>query len=389
MGVGSVGQTLAPSSFSQYLSGNKSDGYLNKVWVCAPGEAIVSYGNAVDADGSYLLTKNGTSFSCPMVAALAAILKGCNNHLNQESFMELTKNSSDFIDGGYGAFDAQDRKCGYGLVNFEQAFLLLSSDRTITHIYTTTQRREANCETDGYTLEVCTVCGASRTHTDAAFGHSWQTTVVSPTYVSEGFTLHTCTTCQASYTDGYTSRIALSRPAIRTIQNQAGGLKLSWETVTGATGYYVYRKTGSSWKTAATVCDSSWTDTTVKNGAACTYRIQAFAADHLSEYSPAVKTCRLSVIKLKKIQKKDSRSLTLYFKGNTKATGCTIQYAANKSFANAKSIHIKTSRNGGRVLKKTIRKLTPRKKYYIRIAAYKKSGGKKYYSKWTVKTVRI
>jgi 6-phosphogluconate dehydrogenase (decarboxylating) len=70
-------------------------------------------------------------------------------------------------------------------------------------------------------------------------------------------------------------------------------------------------------------------------------------------------------------------------KQSTQTSGYQIQYSTNKNFKGAKTVNVKST-------KKTIKKLKKKKKYYVRVRAYKKVGGKGkyYYSPWTTKTVK-
>ena len=91
-----------------------------------------------------------------------------------------------------------------------------------------------------------------------------------------------------------------------------------------------------------------------------------------------------------KISKVVSRkkSVTVSWKKQTKGiTGYEIQYSTDKSFKNdVKKVTI----NKAKTTSKTIKKLTSKKKYYVRIRTFKKSGGEKVYSKWSkVKRVKV
>lgn len=61
--------------------------------------------------------------------------------------------------------------------------------------------------------------------------------------------------------------------------------------------------------------------------------------------------------------------------------GYQLQYSTYKSFKKAKKVKIK----GNKTFKKTVKKLKGKKKYYVRIRAYKKINGKTKYSKWSAK----
>ncbi|MBQ7203995.1 MAG: S-layer homology domain-containing protein [Eubacterium sp.] len=77
-------------------------------------------------------------------------------------------------------------------------------------------------------------------------------------------------------------------------------------------------------------------------------------------------------------------TLTVYWKNVKNVGGYQINYCKNKSFQNSKVVTIK----GEKPKKKKIKGVSPKRKYYVRIRAYKWINGKRYYSKWSaVKTV--
>ena len=68
------------------------------------------------------------------------------------------------------------------------------------------------------------------------------------------------------------------------------------------------------------------------------------------------------------------------------ADGYQIQYATDKKFKSAKSITVTSGKSDSRV----ISKLKSKKKYYVRVCAYKYSAGNKLYGKWSsVKSCKV
>ena len=81
-----------------------------------------------------------------------------------------------------------------------------------------------------------------------------------------------------------------------------------------------------------------------------------------------------------KISKKTKKTVTASWKKIKDAKGYQVMYATNKKFTKGKkNITLKKAST----LKKKIRKLKKNKKYYVRVRAYTKIGGKKVYSKWS------
>jgi len=114
IGIGAINASGGVSSFSQRLSSDNGEGYENKVWVSAPGEGLTS---TYRGSSSYE-KKGGTSYSCPEVAALAAICKGLDNSLDHYWFKQVLKDTSVYRSSGLGTIDGQDVGYGWGTVDF-------------------------------------------------------------------------------------------------------------------------------------------------------------------------------------------------------------------------------------------------------------------------------
>lgn len=83
---------------------------------------------------------------------------------------------------------------------------------------------------------------------------------------------------------------------------------------------------------------------------------------------------------VKKVTAK-KKALTVKWGKVTSAKGYQIQYSTSKSFTK-KTTKTKTV-NSAKTVSATVSKLKAKKKYYVRIRAYKTSGGKKVYSDWS------
>jgi transglutaminase-like putative cysteine protease len=100
---------------------------------------------------------------------------------------------------------------------------------------------------------------------------------------------------ESSYdTKGKTIRY-LKRPTPKAA-NTSSGVKVSWSKTTGASGYYVYRKTNGKYVRIAAVKGSgtlSYLDKTAKSGTTYTYTVRAYYGTYKSTYYAGVKiTCR-------------------------------------------------------------------------------------------------
>ena len=87
---------------------------------------------------------------------------------------------------------------------------------------------------------------------------------------------------------------------------------------------------------------------------------------------------------LKKVVNKKTKKIEVTWKKVKGVTGYEVQYSTNKSFK--KGVHTKKIKGASKV-KVTVKKLKKKKRYYVRVRAYKKVGGKKYVSKWSKKKV--
>lgn len=112
---------IYPASYDDVISVGAVDSNGNvranstkndQVYVTAPGQQIVSLG--LSAKGYRCYVKSGTSYSAPIVAAMAAAAKQTDSSITTAEFKELLKKSSvDKGDEGY------DNSYGYGVVDLE------------------------------------------------------------------------------------------------------------------------------------------------------------------------------------------------------------------------------------------------------------------------------
>lgn len=101
------------------------------------------------------------------------------------------------------------------------------------------------------------------------------------------------------------------------------------------------------------------------------------------------KTQKVTVkkVSLKKVKSSKKKTLLVQWKKVSGVTGYQIQIATNKKMTKGKKTYKVTK---AKTTKKTIKKLKRKKKYYVRICAYKKVNGKVYTGKWSaVKKVKV
>ncbi len=127
--------------------------------------------------------------------------------------------------------------------------------------------QSSTCTEDGSRRCICSVCSTSYTETIPATGHS---------YNSKGI----CTKC-----DDW--RYKANAPKLGKAVNATKGITVSWSALTGAEGYFVYRKAAGTTKwtlIASGMSNTSYTDTTAKAGTKYTYTIKAYYGGTNSKY---------------------------------------------------------------------------------------------------------
>lgn len=186
----------------------------------------------------------------------------------------------------------------------------------------------------------------------------------------------------------------LSKPTVKVSSNSYNSNKLSWNKVTGASGYEVLRSTSKNgtYKSVKTITSGStvsYTDKSLATGTTYYYKVRAYrTVDKKKVYSSYS-----SVVSAKPVLKTPSVKLTL---GSKKAT---IKWE-KISGASGYEVYRATSKSGKYSKIKTITKnstvsyvnssLTKNKTYYYKVRAYRTVNGKKIYSSYSVaKSVKV
>lgn len=186
--------------------------------------------------------------------------------------------------------------------------------------------------------------------------------------------------------------VSLATPSISKVTNTSSGVKVTWKKVTGASGYYVYRRTGTSgsYKKIATVKSGSTvsyinkTSGTNKVTAGTTYyyKIVAYYGSKKSSKSSASSICYLAAGKLSSVKNTASKKMTVKWSKRSGVTGYQIQYSTKSDFSSSvKKVKVKGASSTSQV----ISSLTKGKTYYVRIRTYKTESGNTYYSAWSGK----
>ncbi|MCC8138304.1 MAG: Ig-like domain-containing protein, partial [Clostridiales bacterium] len=127
-----------------------------------------------------------------------------------------------------------------------------------------------------------------------------------------------------------TVKVTLASCKVSSLTNAANGVTIKWNKVTGATGYYVYRKTSSgSYKLIKTITGNStvsYTDTAVKskNCVSYTYKVIAYykSGSSVTKSGYTAKTIvRLKTPTLSSVKNSSSRKLTVRWKKGREGDG--------------------------------------------------------------------
>ncbi len=266
------------------------------------------------------------------------------------------------------------------------------------HVITCEECGESKIEAHTYNVnEICNLCKAEKqveevhTHVLEYIDNEDGTHTISCTdcnYVlAEKHAFNEKGICKVCDADQY-GDIQDAEPEITEISNVQKGIKISWDVIEGAEGYYVYRKKGKEkWKKIKVTADTTWTDTkATSNGEKYQYKVCAYRGTAVSEESDEQTMYRLVRKNISTAKNRKGKKLRVKWQTNTKGNGYQIQYATSKNFKGTKKSVVK----GSKKKEITLSGLKKGKTYYVRIRSYKKVGKTTYYSDWSVvKTVKI
>ena len=196
---------------------------------------------------------------------------------------------------------------------------------------------------------------------------------------------------RAVYSGGSTSdwssvasgRVLAQAKITSVVSKSSKKLTITWKKVTGAEGYYIYRKSGSSYDKIATVTSGStvkYVDSVSKNNTSYSYKVQAYNTNSgktgVGSLSSAKSGKAVAKPTIKAVVSKDQTTLTIKWKKVSGASGYVLQRATSKS---GTYTTIKTIDSGSTTSydDSTVKK---NKTYYYRIQAYNKVDGNKGYS---------
>ena len=169
---------------------------------------------------------------------------------------------------------------------------------------------------------------------------------------------------------------------VKAVQSGAAKVKVSWSKSSKAVKYNVYRSTKakSGYRKIKTVTSSSYTDRKVTAGKTYYYKVQAVASSgsYNSANSAAVKASLLKVpsIKVKSVKK---GRMDISWKKISGASGYEIYVSADQSKGYKKKAVVKKQKT----VKTSVKGLKSKKKYYVKIRAYRTVDKKKVYGSYS------
>lgn len=166
-------------------------------------------------------------------------------------------------------------------------------------------------------------------------------------------------------------------------------IKIEWTKSNDAERYIIYKYNPSTDRydelAQVPATQTSYNVTKLSSGTVYKFKVAIVANNKIGAKSDYVKTVtNPKQISVKSLTASAKKSITVKL-GSTVCSGYQIQWSTSKNF----SSNYKTVTVGKSTTKKTIKTARSKKKYYVRVRAYKTLGNTKYYGKWsTVKSIR-
>lgn len=226
--------------------------------------------------------------------------------------------------------------------------------------------RKATCTQTGEKVYTCLTCKETKKEVLDKIPHKYRTTIVKATTKANGKIIHKCTGCSSTKTSiiPYIKSCKLSR----TVYTYNGRKQLPSVTVTDSKGkrisvsnyivtYYGSCKTVGTYKVMIQFKGNYYTGS-------------YSSSFKINPYAPRISS-------LKALRKGFSVRWTK--QSSSIASGYQVQYSTRRDFRGSKTIRVSSYKKYS--LYKT--KLSPKRRYYVRVRTYKTVAGKNYYSSWS------
>ena len=257
--------------------------------------------------------------------------------------------------------------------------------------------KDATCTEAGTKTRECEVCGAEETAEIAATGHNWKdeyTVDKAATYAAAGTESIHCMTCDEVKEGTETAipklvcRLAGPSEASANLTSYYGStagyddLKITWDKVEGADGYYVRYKaaTSSTWKWASPTEKNYKYLKNLSDGIRYNIRVYPYVKENgvnyrSENYKPLTSVYTLKKVTVPTVSKMSSGYVKVKWKGISGETGYQIYRATSKNgkYTKVKSVTMSSSSYPYARIK-----TTKNKTYYYKVRAYKSLGSGKY-----------
>lgn len=271
-------------------------------------------------------------------------------------------------------------------------------DKTAGHKYSDWKTvKDATCTEAGTKTRECEVCGAEETAEIEAAGHKWSeeyTVDKAATYAAAGTESIHCMTCDEVKEGTETAipklvcRLAGPSEASANLTSYYGStagyddLKITWDKVEGADGYYVRYKaaTSSTWKWASPTEKNYKYLKNLSDGIRYNIRVYPYVKENgvnyrSENYKPLTSVYTLKKVTVPTVSKMSSGYVKVKWKGISGETGYQIYRATSKNgkYTKVKSVTMSSSSYPYARIK-----TTKNKTYYYKVRAYKSLGSGKY-----------
>ncbi|MGN0534315.1 MAG: fibronectin type III domain-containing protein [Eubacterium sp.] len=186
-----------------------------------------------------------------------------------------------------------------------------------------------------------------------------------------------------SYTVNWSMNVPVSKPSsLKVSTRNTTSLKLSWSKVSGASGYQLQQYKSNKWTTIKTTTATAYTVSKLAASTTYKFRVRAYktinSKNYYSDWTNLTTPTKPSTASISSLKSSKSKQLTVKWK-KLNCTGYQIQYSTSSKFKSPKTVTI--TKNS--TTSKTVSKLKGKKKYYVRIRAYKTVNGTRYYGSWS------
>lgn len=246
---------------------------------------------------------------------------------------------------------------------------------------------EWNCTDEDYKFTVNTVIDSTQQKTDCELGNHKLTVKnkKASTYFAKGYTGDkVCSECKKTITKGKSiAKKVLSKPSSISATATKNGITVKWKSVSGATGYEIYRANSKNgtYKIYKKSKSTSYTDASVKGGTKYFYKVKAY----ITQGSNTAKSAFSSI---------KSTTAKLVIKSPTKIT-CSKKLIKWNKGKNAEKYQIRVydkTKKSKLVFSTTTKKtsikakFTKNHKYIIKVRSVAGKGKSKVYSEYKTHT---